>query len=288
MKYVQGCPAIFFFVLLWIASSSKAQSPSFIATEGKGIPVVMLQGGSYTFNIFDPHAKELSALYKVIRIERLNISCVKTNTAIPGSYSVRMESERMAHLLDSLSIHEPVVLIGHSYGAVIALDLALNHPDKIRSLVLVEPPAFWIAKQKGEHPAGMNETIAVTKDFTPNSTITEQQMEKFRCALANCAAEPIRNNPQWGTWVKNIPLLQGLSVIDQHVDSIQRLHVFRKPVMIVTGNKTAVFHKRINEIVLAELPNAAALTLEGGHGACISTGYNEFMKAVKEFIAAKK
>lgn len=248
----------------------------------------MLQGGAAPINIFDPHAKELSALYKVIRIERLNISCVKTNTAIPAGYSVRMESERVAHLLDSLAIHEPVVLIGHSYGALIAFDLALNHPGKIRSLILAEPPAFWIARQKGEHPAGMDEMIALTKEFTPNSTITEQQMEKFRCALSDCINEPIKENPQWNTWVKNIPLLQGLSAIGQHNDSIQQLHEFHKPVMIVTGNKTAAFHKRINEILLAGLPDAASLILEGGHGACNSTGYAEFMKGVKEFIAAKK
>ncbi len=36
-------------------------------------------------------------------------------------------------------------VIGHSYGATVALRLALDHPAKVRSLTLVEPPLFSLA-----------------------------------------------------------------------------------------------------------------------------------------------
>ena len=41
---------------------------------------------------------------------------------------------------------EPVDLIGHSYGAVVALLLAVSKPDKVRSLTLIEPVFFAVAK----------------------------------------------------------------------------------------------------------------------------------------------
>ncbi|MCW3117706.1 MAG: hypothetical protein JWM28_1788, partial [Chitinophagaceae bacterium] len=138
--------------------------------------------------------------------------------------------------------------------------------------------------QKGEHPAGMDEMVSITKDFTPDAVITEEQMERFRCTLANCTNTSLRDNPQWNTWVKNIPLLKGLSAVAQHNDSIQRLLSFRRPVMIVTGNQTAVFHKRINELLLSLLPDATSLILEGSHAACTSNAHNEFMNAAKEFM----
>ncbi len=59
-----------------------------------------------------------------------------------------MESEAIKFTLDSLNIKEPVILVGHSYGGLIAFDFALNHPDHIRSLVLIEPPIFGIAEIK--------------------------------------------------------------------------------------------------------------------------------------------
>jgi len=35
---------------------------------------------------------------------------------------------------------EPFAVVGHSYGALLALRLALAHPERVTSLVLVEPP----------------------------------------------------------------------------------------------------------------------------------------------------
>src|SRR5262249_31995611 len=37
-------------------------------------------------------------------------------------------------------------LVGHSYGAVIALLAAAHHPERLRSLTVIEPPAFRVAR----------------------------------------------------------------------------------------------------------------------------------------------
>ncbi|MCW3116323.1 MAG: Pimeloyl-ACP methyl ester carboxylesterase, partial [Chitinophagaceae bacterium] len=133
MRVCKSYIIFFFSALLLTVQDLKSQPASFITIEGNGSPVVMLQGGASPLSLFDRHAKELAASYKVIRIERLNVSCVTNNKIIPANYLVRMESERLNHLLDSLNINEPVVLIGLSYGGLIALDFALNHMAKIRS-----------------------------------------------------------------------------------------------------------------------------------------------------------
>lgn len=41
---------------------------------------------------------------------------------------------------------QPVHLVGHSYGAAVALKIALNRPDLIKSLTLYEPAAFHFLK----------------------------------------------------------------------------------------------------------------------------------------------
>ena len=42
-------------------------------------------------------------------------------------------------LVDALGVGGPVHLVGHSYGASVALRAALTHPDRLASLVLIEP-----------------------------------------------------------------------------------------------------------------------------------------------------
>lgn len=54
-------------------------------------------------------------------------------------------------------LQEPVDLIGHSYGAVVALRLAIEHPEKVRSLSLFEPVWVAIARLDGPAEAAWND-----------------------------------------------------------------------------------------------------------------------------------
>jgi lipase len=44
-------------------------------------------------------------------------------------------------------LHRKMDLIGHSFGATVALRLALEYPDKVRSLTMIEPVFFAVALQ---------------------------------------------------------------------------------------------------------------------------------------------
>ncbi len=47
----------------------------------------------------------------------------------------------------AVELTERMDVIGHSFGAIIALRLALEHPGRVRSLTLIEPVFFAIARQ---------------------------------------------------------------------------------------------------------------------------------------------
>lgn len=70
-------------------------------------------------------------------MEQFNVQYATGGLILPKDYSVRMESEAIKFTLDSLDIHEPIILIGHSYSGLIALDFALNFPNRIRSLIFI-------------------------------------------------------------------------------------------------------------------------------------------------------
>ena len=53
--------------------------------------------------------------------------------------------EHMQAWIDSLTLEQPAVVVGHSLGGYLALQFALQHPDHVRALVLANP--FYTQEQ---------------------------------------------------------------------------------------------------------------------------------------------
>lgn len=60
-------------------------------------------------------------------------------------YTSNAVFEHMQDWIDSLLLAQPVVLIGHSLGGFLALQYALQYPERVRALVLVNP--FYTQEQ---------------------------------------------------------------------------------------------------------------------------------------------
>lgn len=272
---------LFLFLLGTVARAQFSTKKAII--EGSGSPVVLLAGGRWDMQSFSQPADSLSRKYQVIRMEHFNVQYANEELTLPFGYSVNKESEAVGKTLDSLNIINPIVLIGWSYGALIAMDFALNHPERVQRLGLYEPPAFWIVKEKGEFPEGMDRMIKLIQSFTPDATITDAQLAQFKCILDSCDTTAIRNHSQWATWVNQKGRLRGLSSVANHIDSSSRLHSFRQPVLILTGKGTVAFHRRINQLLEAEFPNATSKEISGGHSAP-QAAMGEFIQVLKDFI----
>ncbi len=59
-----------------------------------------------------------------------------------ANYDYHDHVDAIVATLDASGISEPVVLVGHSMGALIALRLAAGHPERVSRLVLVGMPVF--------------------------------------------------------------------------------------------------------------------------------------------------
>ncbi|MGV9884895.1 alpha/beta fold hydrolase [Streptomyces sp. NPDC003006] len=70
----------------------------------------------------------------------------------PSGYTLEDFSDDLAALLDVLGIHEPVHLLGNSFGGTVALDFAVHHPARTSCVTVVESgPAThgWSATMSG-------------------------------------------------------------------------------------------------------------------------------------------
>ena len=88
-------------------------------------------------------------------------------------------------MAEALGSGAGVDVIGHSFGATIALRMALERPDLVRSLVLIEPPLFAAARAAGSAVFAdfRSQHLAVTKAIAAGQP--EQAAALFHAGWGN-------------------------------------------------------------------------------------------------------
>jgi pimeloyl-ACP methyl ester carboxylesterase len=77
--------------------------------------------------------------------ERFEVAAPNRGGYPPGPPLERIDFERQAEELAPL-LGDGAHLVGHSYGGVVSLLAAAQRPAAVRSLILIEPPAFGVAR----------------------------------------------------------------------------------------------------------------------------------------------
>ncbi len=102
---------------------------------GQGSDVVMVHG--ITGNLAVWHLHIVPALCDHYRTLTYDLRGHGYSDTPPACYSPDDMATDLLGLLDGLDIERPVV-VGHSYGADIALYFAARHPDRIREVIAIE------------------------------------------------------------------------------------------------------------------------------------------------------
>ncbi len=101
---------------------------------------VLLIHGSHIADAFLPLTLEVSLAdrYRLIRYRRRGFAGSDPHT---GAFSIEQQAHDAQALLKHLGV-ERAHVIGHSYGGAIAVQLAIEAPSLVHSLVLLEPAIF--------------------------------------------------------------------------------------------------------------------------------------------------
>lgn len=104
---------------------------------GSGEPVVFLHGWALGQHAYKRALKRIvNSGYRVYAPALPGFG--GTGDLPNGSLSFAGYAEWLDELLATLGVHEPVSLIGHSFGGGVAIKLAHDFPERVRSLVLVD------------------------------------------------------------------------------------------------------------------------------------------------------
>ncbi|MCP2015854.1 pimeloyl-ACP methyl ester carboxylesterase [Deinococcus sp. HSC-46F16] len=121
-----------------------ADGPTHIIEGGSpGAPPVVLIHGSDGVALDWPVSPLWNALAPHARLIAPDRPGHGHTPARPGTpVTVEVNVRRLAAVLDALEVRQPVLLLGHSYGAAVALAFAAQFPERVRGLVLVSPTAY--------------------------------------------------------------------------------------------------------------------------------------------------
>lgn len=106
---------------------------------GSGPPIVCVHGAPGTGADFEALAALLARSYTVIAPDLPGYG--DTPLAAGPAPSPGARSELLLELIDALGLG-PVILVGHSFGGVIALGAAARAPQRVRGLVLLASPGL--------------------------------------------------------------------------------------------------------------------------------------------------
>lgn len=164
----------------------------------------------------------------------------------------------------------PIHLIGHSFGATVALRMALERPELLQSLVLIEPVLFCAARAD-EAPE--------YRDFAANHRQFETMLAQKDLIGAARHFQEIWGDgrdfdqaprPVQRYIIDRLPLIMA-QVAALHEDSAGimgylRLESLGLPVLLVSGSQSPPIIAAIHRALAARLPNVQQLVIAGaGH-----------------------
>lgn len=235
---------------------------------GEG-PILVLVGGGLTgWLSWIPHQDRLARRRSVARLQPLNVQLGLEGRSLPADYSIKMESRALGATIEVLAPEAPVDLVAWSFGAVVALDFALDHSERIRTLTLIEPPAVWVLEATGRLDEQSRRELAGLRVLHDQmrTNVDETQLAVFLRMAGLCPpGQRPQDLSQWPVFVKHRQSLRNGRALFNQTDSANRLRAFDRPVLLFKGEGSARFLHAIVDALASTLPLVEVVELPGGH-----------------------
>lgn len=263
-----------------IASINVNGTRLFYETLGTGPVVVLVSGGGLLdHRMWDEQFVDLAADRRVIRYDIRGIGRSARPKA-PFSHS-----EDLAALLRELRTG-PVDLVGLSFGAAIALDYALEHPESVDRLVLASPGlsddraanlkgALALSEMAREH--GVAEVVELLVNsrtlLAAPSPVSQQRLRVIYTENADA-------------FLNDWPLIRWWNPVGPPV--VGRLSNVRARTLVLVGARDGEETGRVAEILATSIPGASKTVIAGAGHLMQMDAPVEFGLAVRSFLAERR
>lgn len=242
---------------------------------GEGPPLVLVHGG------FSDHITNWAAVKPLFQTG-FTVAAVarrgRGETEATDGHSLADEAADVAAVVRAAA--GPVFLLGHSYGALCALEAAATVPERIAKLVLYEPP--WPDAASAEIVARLEELGARQQ--------WDALVETFLIDLLQVPRDEVtalQRSPEWAMWTADAKASLGdLRALIRHTVVLDRYRTLTMPVLLLVGTESPR-DLYLTDALAATLPNARVVELTGQAHEGMTTAPELFFDAVTSFLAGE-
>ncbi|MBO1268612.1 alpha/beta fold hydrolase [Arthrobacter sp. PO-11] len=233
--------------------------------------MLLIAGQATAMDGWGPTAEALSRYHRVIRFDHRGIGASGDGDA--GRYSTRLLAADAAAVLDAANV-DAAHVYGHSMGGRIAQWLAIDHPHRVRALILAATSGGKLSRA-GPTQAAMEALVS------GDAARLEPLFFDPEWALNHPDAVRTFFNSRASAWAK----ARHFRASRDH-DAWGELGSIQSPTLILHGTDDALtplpnaveLHRHIRRSTLVKVPGA-------GHG--LHLDHPETIEWIRQFIAAK-
>ena len=257
----------------------------YVREAGHGPAVVCLHSNASSSSQWRALMERLSPGHRVVAIDSIGAGKSPSWRDGPGP-TLGDEAAFIEPVLSEIAA--PFFLVGHSYGAAVALMAALARPERVRALVIYEPPLIALLEAEAPGQAAARELIDAAADAAAS------------IAAGDRPAAARRFIDYWmgpGTWdrmpeSRQAPIAAAMDPIAHWARALASeptpLAAFRAldmPVLCLAGGSSPASSRGVTRLLVEALPDVTAIECAGlGHMGPV-THPDVVNEAIAAFIA---
>ena len=251
---------------------SKDRTRIAVECTGSGPSLLIVHGGTGDRSRWRPLLPLFASHFTVCAMDRRGHG----ESGAGSNYSLRKEFEDVAAVVNSRP--EPVFVLGHSYGAVCALE-ATFLTNKISKLVLYEPPL-----QDLDHTA-----VADRMEKMIHAGDREQALVTFLREIVMISPDELAAMKRQASWpgrVSGIDIqIREIRALSKYHFDAKRMRTIEVPMLLLTGSKTASpqLKQAINSL-MDTLPKRTLVMFEGQEHNAMDRIPQQFAETVTNFL----
>ena len=246
---------------------------------GSGDPVLGVMGFSLDKRFWAAQVPAVSGTHRFVTFSNRGLG----RSSGPPVATIDEMAHDAIRLLDHLEI-EQTILFGESMGGAISQRIALDHPDRVKALILAVTWARPMEYQRRQH-----EISRLILDETPDVLLEAALLRMFTPRFFEVGRETIdRMVASFRTDGELTP--DTIDVYKAQLDAMDKFDVLdelprlSQPTLVIGGRMDQMVPFLGSEDIAGAIPGAELVTLETGHG-CMIEEMQAFNDAVSGFLA---